>query len=353
MKSRNKLIRQYLLFLIFFSVSTIVGFFLVNKNLVNSPISVSKTESIFPTPTPGPFNDLTVPYLREKKYESKLGELGENFVGDKYTSFLTSYKSDELLINGLITKPNGEMPEGGWPAIVFVHGYIPPKQYKTTQQYSAYVDYLANNGFVVFKIDLRGHDQSQGEPGGAYYSSDYIIDTLNAYKALQSSGFVNPKKIGLWGHSMAGNVVMRSTTAMPEIPATVIWAGAVYSYVDFTEFGIQDGSYQPPTDPKRASRRQKLFAAYGPPNKNSDFWRQVAPTTYLKDLKGSIQIHHAVDDNVVNIEYSRNLNGLLSSSSVSHELNEYPNGGHNISGESFNQAMEKTVEFFNKYLVEG
>jgi uncharacterized protein len=308
----------------------------------------------FISPTSFPFQEMTVPYLRGKEYKSSIGELEEAFAGANYTAYLTNYTSDGLKINALLTKPSGEPPAGGWPAIVFVHGYIPPTLYETDgQAYSSYVDYLASNGFVVFKIDLRGHGTSDGEPGGGYYGSDYVIDALNAYAAMQATGFVNPKKVGMWGHSMAGNVLMRSFAAKPTIPAVVIWAGAVYSYVDQQKYGIQDNSYRPPMptgDAQRLNRRRELFEKNGSPSANSPFWQKVAPVYYLNDLKGAIEIHHAVDDDVVNIGYSRDLVAMLDKTAVPHEFDTYESGGHNISGGSFNLAMQRTVDFFKKYL---
>src|SRR3972149_5220919 len=161
-------------------------------------------DELFSVPTPFPFQELTIPYLRERDYESSLGELTRYSDNGSYTAYLTNYESDGLKINGLLTIPKSEPPEGGFPAIVFVHGYIAPTIYQTTERYNDYVNYLAKNGFGVFKIDLRGHDASEGEASGAYYSGDYVIDTLNAYAALESFDLVNPNRIGLWGHSMAG-----------------------------------------------------------------------------------------------------------------------------------------------------
>ena len=199
-----------------------------------------------------------------------------------YTSYLTSYTSDGLKINALLTKPTGEMPKEGWPTIIFIHGYIPPTQYQTTDRYVDYVNYLAQNGFVVFKIDLRGHGNSEGQPRGAYYSNDYVIDALHAYAALQETSFVNPKKIGMWGHSMAGNIVMRSFAARPDIPVVVIWAGAGYTYIDLTKYRINDLSYRPPQlVGQSAQTRQKLTEKYGQPSKDSPFWQQLAPANYL------------------------------------------------------------------------
>ncbi|OGH11338.1 MAG: hypothetical protein A2684_01975 [Candidatus Levybacteria bacterium RIFCSPHIGHO2_01_FULL_36_15b] len=297
------------------------------------------------------FEELTIPYLREKEYKSTLGNLEEYSKNSNYTSYLASYNSEGLKINGLLTIPEGKSPKGGWPAIVFIHGYIPPTLYETTSRYADYVDYLARNGFVVFKIDLRGHGKSEGQPGGAYYSSDYIIDTLNAYAALQSSNFVDSSRIGLWGHSMAGNVVLRSLAAKPEIPAVVIWAGAVYSYMDLAKHRLNDQSYRPSAlITQRQGQRQKLFNTYGQFDENSSFWKQVAATNYLSDIKGAIQLNHATDDTVVDIGYSRDLNELLDKTSIPHEFYEYASGRHNFTGASFTQAMQNTVEFFNKYL---
>lgn len=307
--------------------------------------------AILPSPTPFPFREMTIPYLRERTYTSTLGPLEPYSQSGSYTSYLTSYDSDGLKINALLTKPTGEQPKDGWPAIVFVHGYIPPTLYRTTEKYIAYVDYLARNGFVVLKIDLRGHGDSEGAAGGGYFGSDYMIDTLNAYAALSSSDFVNPKAIGMWGHSMAGNILLRSLAAKPDMPAIVIWAGAVYSYTDRDKYGINDNSYRPPTTSTiTRNRRQELMEKYGSPSATSDFWKQVIPTNYLIDIKGAIQINHAVNDDVVNIGYSRDLMAMLDQTTIPHELWEYPSGGHNIDGGSFNQAMAHTVDFFKKYL---
>lgn len=309
------------------------------------------TETIKQTIIPSPFNKMTVPYLRGLTYNSKLGEAAPLANNGTYTSYLTSYTSDGLKINALLTRPTGEMPEGGWPAIVFVHGYIPPSEYVTTEKYVAYVDTLARNGFVVLKIDLRGHGESEGKAGGGYYGSDYVIDALNAYSALEHTDYVNPKKIGMWGHSMAGNILLRSAVVKQTIPAIVIWAGAVYSYEDQIKYGISDTSYRPPAEiTQRTNSRRELFTKLGSPSASSPFWSEVAPTNYLQDLKGAIEIHHAEDDTVVNIGYSRDLIALLDKTTIPHEFYEYPTGGHNISDPSFTPAIQRTVEFYKKYL---
>ena len=298
------------------------------------------------------FARLTIPYLRVRGYTSQLNDREQYEENNNYVSYLTSYDSDGLKINGLLTVPRGERPPAGWPAIVFVHGYIPPSLYVTTQKYEDYVQYLARNGLVVFKIDLRGHGESEGSPGGAYYSSSYVIDTLNAYAALKSSPFVDPNRIGLWGHSMAGNVTLRAFVVKTDIPALVLWAGAGYSYQDLAKYGLNDNSYRPPTDTSaRTSERSRLREKHGSFSSESAFWRSVAPTNFLESTRGAVQIHHAVNDPVVDIGYSRDLANELARANLVYELYEYQSGGHNIEGVSFSQAMLRTVEFYRRYLT--
>ncbi len=91
--------------------------------------------------------------------------------GSNYKRYIASYISDGNKIFGLLTIPNAASTYERVPAIVFNHGYIPPKQYKTTEKYVSYVDYLARSGFVVFKIDFRGHGNSEGIAGGSYFSN--------------------------------------------------------------------------------------------------------------------------------------------------------------------------------------
>ena len=70
----------------------------------------------------------------------------------------------------------------------------------------------------------------------------YTIDAISALKSLQTLDFVDPDGIGMWGHSMSGNLVLRAMLIEPDVKAGVIWAGAVYSYDDFARYSITDPS---------------------------------------------------------------------------------------------------------------
>jgi len=219
----------------------VLAYYLINvyTKKPNSTVNSKREKS-----TPQQLSPISISYLRSLQITSEKPKIEEELSdGSNYKRYIASYLSEGYKVYGLLTVPIGERPNGGYPAIIFNHGYIPPTQYITTEGYAAYVDYLARNGFIVFKIDLRGNGKSEGDPSGSYFSSAYTIDAISALKSLQKFDLVNPKKIGMWGHSMAGNITLRAMLISHEIKVGVIWAGAVYSYEDFAKYGISDTSY--------------------------------------------------------------------------------------------------------------
>lgn len=308
-----------------------------------------------PEATEAPFtvgNDLTIAALRELEIEGSdiiIEQALDN--GANYAQYIASYMSEGNKIYGLLTIPFGDVPEGGFKAIVFNHGYIPPDTYQTTERYVAYVDALAQSGFVVFKIDMRGHGDSEGEPMGSYFSPAYMIDAISALRSLQNMDIIDPQGIGMWGHSMAGNLVLRAMLVEPDIQAGVIWAGAVYSYDDMEQYAISDTSFVPPsTESPGSRRRREIFETYGRPNTAEPFWQAVSLTLNIEYLQKPVQLHHAIDDTVVNIGYSRDLAAVLEANGKAYEFYEYDSGGHNISSPSFELAIQRTIAFFQENL---
>lgn len=322
----------------------------------NTPTQTASPE---PTATATPFEigkEITIDYLRNLEISGSditfEEELPATFY---YEQHLVSYISEGNKIYGLLLIPIMSVPEGGFKAIVFNHGYIPPSVYQTTERYTAYVDYLARSGFVVFKIDLRGHGRSEGNPSGSYYSPGYTIDAISALKSLQTLDIIDPQGIGMWGHSMAGNLVLRAMLMEPDIQAGVIWAGAVYSYDDFESYGIDDNTFRPPTTPTAQGTpgpqsRARIFETYGRPDTQTEYWKAVSLTENIEYLTSPIQLHHAMDDSVVNIGYSYGLAAVLQEAGKAYEFYSYEGGGHNLISPYFDQAMLRTVEFFRENL---
>lgn len=303
-------------------------------------------------------NPLSIAAMRENTYPgSDLIIQSTLTPGSNYNRYIASYQSDGLTIYGLLTIPTGNKPAGGWPAIIFNHGYIQPNEYKTEgPQYAAYVDALAKSGFVVFKPDYRGNGNSQGSPTSAYYAPDYAIDDLNALASVKKYKDVNPNDIGIWGHSMGGNITLRDLVIDPaDIKAAVIWGGVVGTYNDLINNWQNRVSYHPaPTDlALRNHNRQNLISQYGTPQTNPEFWNSIDPTNFLSDISAPIQLHQGESDNEVPPDFSANLAQKLKEDGKTVEYYTYPGGDHNLSGQNFDIAMARTIAFFNKYLKGG
>ena len=293
---------------------------------------------------------LTIESLRKGEYpgsEIKIEEAHDP--GSNYDRFIASYQSDGNKIYALLTIPRGDSPAVGWPAIIFNHGYIPPSEYRTTERYIAYVDGFASQGYVIFKPDYRGHGKSEGEPSGAYGSNGYTIDVLNAVSSIKRFKGVNPEKIGMWGHSLGGFLTLRSMVISKDIKAGVIWAGVVGSYPDLLNNWRRSTFTPPPLSPGVRRWRQILTEKYGTPEQNPTFWNSISANSYLKDLSGPLQLHHGTADASVPVEFSQKLEDQLKKERKTVEAYTYSGDDHNLAG-NFNTAMQRSVEFFEKYL---
>ena len=205
-------------------------YFKNNPTFINSENSsvVENIKDVVIPPHP-----LSIEALKEGNYPGSdlvLEQVLPN--GSNYKRQIVSYQSEGLKIYALLTIPLAKAPEGGYPVIVFNHGFIPSAEYRTTERYIAYTDAFSRNGYVLIRPDYRGHGSSEGIASGGYGSNDYTIDVLNALASIEKYPGVNLEKIGMWGHSMGGFVTLRNMVVRNNIKAGVIWAGVVASYDD-------------------------------------------------------------------------------------------------------------------------
>jgi fermentation-respiration switch protein FrsA (DUF1100 family) len=322
----------------------------------NTPTStVTQTSTRTPTSTPT-LHPMIILAARQTDYPGSAITIEQTLEpGANYSRYYAWYTSEGLKIYGLLTIPSGQMPPNGWPAIVFNHGYIDPRAYKTTERYVAYVDQLARHGYIVYKIDYRGHDQSQGVASGAYGDPGYTVDVLNAVSALEAFPQADAQRIGMWGHSMGGFLTLRAMVISKDIRAGVIWSGVVGSYPDLI------CCWHPPTPgvPTRTPNpnyrpgwRDLWQNEYGTPQQNPDFWLGISANSYLSDLSGPLQLHHDVEDSEVPVKFSQDLYQEVLAAGKTVEYYEYPGDDHNLAN-YFNLAMQRTIEFFDTYLKGG
>ncbi|GHF40269.1 hypothetical protein HNQ07_001626 [Deinococcus metalli] len=278
---------------------------------------------------------ISIPALRARSYPgSALTVVRTLNAGPNYTRQVVSYQSDGLKIYALLTVPRGTPPKGGWPAIVFNHGYIPPAEYRTTERYVAYQDAFARAGYVTLKSDYRGHGSSEGAALGGYDDPGYTIDVLNAAASVKKDPRVNAKRLGMWGHSMGGQLTLRAMLVDPDIRAASVWAGVVASYdVLATEWRVPGGEARPALD-----------------SVNRRYLRALSPNASLRDLRGRpIQQHHGTADEDVPYAFQKDLADDLRAAGQPTQAYRYPGDNHNLS-RNLNLALARSVQFFKATL---
>jgi dipeptidyl aminopeptidase/acylaminoacyl peptidase len=289
---------------------------------------------------------LAIDAMRQREYPGSDLAIEQTLAaGTNYRRYVASYQSDGLKIFGLLTVPNGPKPATGWPVIIFNHGYIPPTVYRTTERYVAYVDAFARDGYIVFKPDYRGFGSSEGTPVSAYYSPNDTVDVLNAVTSLQRYAAADPNRIGMWGHSMGGNITLRALVIDPRIKVAVIWAGVTATYKDLLENWHPPAADRPPPS-FGGGARQNFLSQFGTPEQNPRFWDSISPMAYLADITAPIQLHHGTGDVEVPLQFSQTLAKDLQAAAKPVELYTYAGADHNIA-QDFTLAMARSVAFFD------
>lgn len=328
-----------------------------NNTLVPASTATSTSTPLPPpststrTPTSTPLHPLTIESLRQQDFPGSDITIEETLEpGSNYDRYIASYLSEGLKICALLTVPTGEKPATGWPVIIFNHGYIPPDQYRTTERYVDYIDALARNGYIVFKSDYRGHGTSEGDAPGGYGSPAYTIDVLNGVASMKKFSEADSSRIGMWGHSMGGNITLRAMVTSQDIKVGVIWAGVVGPYPDLlTRWRLPNHAHSEvaPNSPRRW--REYLVEEYGSPEENPAFWAAISANTYVADISGPVQLHHSPADTHVPVEFSETLFAQLQDASKPVEYYTYDQDDHNLSN-NFSTAMTRSIAFFDTYL---
>lgn len=130
-----------------------------------------------------------------------------------------------IQLAGTLTLPK---EKGPFPAVVLISGSGPQDRDETVFGHRPFLilaDHLTRQGIAVLRYDDRGFGKSTGDPTNAT-SADFATDALAAVRYLQTRKEINPRKIGLLGHSEGGLIApMVAVQAPDEIVFIVLLAG--------------------------------------------------------------------------------------------------------------------------------
>ena len=186
-------------------------------------------------------------------------------------------KDGKWTISAFVYVPYNLPRNGEHPAIVYVHGG-PTSQ--TMNTFNRFVQYMANQGYIVIAPNYRGSTGYGKEFQQANLfdmGGGDLQDVLAAADWIKQTGYVDPKKLILMGASYGGYMTMMGVTKAPEL-----WAAGVpiVPFVNwFTEIQNEDPVLQ-----------QSDLATMGDPEKNKALYEDRSPINFVDKIKAPLYL---------------------------------------------------------------
>jgi len=137
-----------------------------------------------------------------------------------------TYKNKDAGISlaGTLTLPSGDAP---FPAVLLITGSGPQDRNETIYNHRPFLllaDYLTRQGIAVLRVDDRGVGKST-EGFSQATSEDFASDVLAGIEYLKARKEINPKQIGLIGHSEGGLIAPMIAAKSPDVAFIILMAG--------------------------------------------------------------------------------------------------------------------------------
>ncbi len=141
-----------------------------------------------------------------------------------YREEQVTFRNGDVTLAGTLALPPAQGPH---PAVVLITGSGPENRDEEIFGFKIFrvlADHLTRNGIAVLRYDDRGVGGSS--PGTQEDTSEtFASDVLAAVQYLQGRPDVNPKEIGLLGHSEGGIIAPMVATRSPDVAFIILMSG--------------------------------------------------------------------------------------------------------------------------------
>lgn len=259
-----------------------------------------------------------------------------DWVTPEYVTFQSHI--DGTTLNGRLTLPPDFDPTRSYPAIlgsVYTESVRNQWGGRTAHPTWGLDQYLAQEGYILLNVDMRG-SWGRGRDHRRGIRLDYggmdIEDLESGVRFLETLGYVDIQRVGLWGSSYGGLMTAMSLFRKPGLYAAGI-AGAPATSVWHALPGQMAVMLRPEDSPAEYIDSSAFMHAQG--------------------LEDPLMIIHGMRDGVVLFKDTITLVQRLIMLGKDVDLVALPNSGHGWDNESLTQtrfAFNKMVEFFNRHL---
>jgi dipeptidyl aminopeptidase/acylaminoacyl peptidase len=168
-----------------------------------------------------------------------------------------------------------------------------------------------------------------------------LQDEIYAVKFLESSGYVDAKKIGITGGSYGGYMTLMAVGKTPEV-----WAAAVEQY------GIIN--WLTMLQHEDAFLQQYEKSLLGDPEKDRKVYEDDSPLKYIRNEKAPLLVLQGENDPRVPKEEAEQVVEILKQEGRTVDVHYYPKEGHGFAKrEDQIDALKRTTDWFDKYLKQA
>jgi len=255
-------------------------------------------------------------------------------------SQIVHYKSfDGKIITALLWVPFNLKRDGSNPAIVLPHGG-PTGQ--MVDYWNTDVAALTSRGYICIAPNPRG---STGY-GLDFQKANFqdlgggdLKDEIAGVDFVKATGYVDPKKVGIYGGSYGGFMTLMAIGKMPDV-----WAAAV------DEYGIINwSSMLKSSDPELD---EYLKALLGNPETSRKVYEDDSPITYIRSEKAPLLVLQGDNDPRVPKEEAQQVVEILKKEGRVVDVHYYANEGHGfVKRENQIDSIRRTIAWFDQYLM--
>jgi dipeptidyl-peptidase-4 len=251
------------------------------------------------------------------------------------TEYGTLKANDGQILYYSMIKPSNFSAAKRYPVFLSTYGG-PHAQHVSRRWGNNFDQYMAQQGYVVFRLDNRGSSRRERQFTDVIYGDmgkHEVEDQVTGIDWLAKQKFVDPKRIGVFGWSYGGFMTLRLLSAASDKIAMGVAVAPV------TDWALYDTHYT-----------EQFVGAT--PKSNPKAYENSGVFAHLDGLKSPLLLVHGMaDDNVLFTNTTRLIDGLVNRG-IKFDLMTYPGAKHGISSRAGQRHVYSTIEgFFKKNLM--
>ncbi len=232
-----------------------------------------------------------------------------------------------------VYKPAGFDPARRYPVFNFYYGG--PHVQKVVRSWGEhFLNYMAQQGYVVFTLDNRGMDRRGRKFSDVIYrqlGNAEVLDQLAGIRWLKAQPWVDADHVGVFGWSYGGYM----TTMLLSKASDQIAAGVAVAPV--TDWALYDTFYT-----------ERYLST---PQDNKAGYIRSAPFAWLDGLTSPLFLVHGMADDNVLFANSTALMSQLQTRGIQFDLMTYPGGKHGLSTTTMKlHAYHAIVNWMDRHL---